>query len=95
MTIFTLEINLTTNTSVFTLSLLASLLPPHKSLLDMVGMQNIYQKPFVLVCFQQARPVLSVLLIHFPLISIFTFLKIGVISGHYALSQPSAPRQIL
>lgn len=87
--------NLNTNTSIFTLSLLASFLPPHKSLLDMVGMQNIHQKPFLLVCFQQARPVLSVLLIHFPLISIFAFLKTGVISGHYALSQPSAHRQIL
>lgn len=82
MTMFTLEINLNTNTSTFTLSPLPSIsLLPHESLLDTVGMQNIQQKTFV---FQWARSVPSVLFIHFPLISIFAFLKTKDVSGYYA-----------
>ena len=71
MTMFTLEINLNTNTSTFTLSLLESLLPPHKSLLDMDGMQNSHQKPFILFCL--AMDPVSALSPVYPFLSYFHF----------------------
>ena len=66
---FTLEINLNTNTSTFTLSPLPSIsLLPHESLLDTVGMQNIQQKNF---CFSMGQ--VSALSLVYPFSSYFHF----------------------